>query len=184
VPHDRKARYRAMLADLVANRRRVSAFDLNDDSLARYYRKLQAFRPRYLYGYVSVLEVLARFIMDKGLKPIASVRSIITTSEVLSDAQRTLVESAFGVKIFNEYGCGEVGSIAHECEHGNLHIMADNLLIEVDGDKEGELIVTDFFNLKTPLIRYRLGDYGRLSGANCSCGRSLPVLDNVYGRAY
>ncbi|MGQ9424686.1 phenylacetate--CoA ligase family protein [Gilvimarinus sp. F26214L] len=184
VPHTRKARAKAWLTDLVANRKRLSAFNLNDQSMADYYRELQAFRPRYLYGYVSVIEALARFIRDQGLGPIVGIKSIITTSEILYPKSRAVIEAAFQVSVFNEYGCGEVGSVAHECEDGRLHLMADNLFVEVDGDREGELLVTDFFNYKTPLIRYRVGDYGRLSDSACSCGRGLPVLDKVYGRAY
>lgn len=184
VPHNRKGRLKAFLTDLVANRKRVSAFKLNADSLKMYYAELKAFKPTYLYGYVSVIETLADYVAESCLPPISSVKSIITTSEVLYPRSREKIESAFGVKVYNEYGCGEVGSIAHECEHGQMHIMADNILLEIDGDGEGEILVTDFYNYKTPIIRYRIGDYGSLSDEPCSCGRTLPVLSNVYGRAY
>jgi phenylacetate-CoA ligase len=184
VPHTRSGKLRALVTDLVANRKRISAFNLNADSLDAYYRELQSFEPRYLYGYVSAIEALARHVTDRKLPPIASLHSVITTSEILYSGARENIESAFGVKVHNEYGCGEVGSIAHECEHGRMHIMADNLLVEVDGDGQGELLVTDFHNYKTPLIRYRVGDYASLSDQGCSCGRGLPLLDNIYGRAY
>lgn len=184
VPHSAEGKLRALITDLVANRKRVSAFDLNESSLERYYRELERFKPSYLYGYVSVIEALANFVKRKGLPKISSVKSIITTSEVLYPRSREVIESALGVKVYNEYGCGEVGSIAHECEQGQMHIMADNLLLEVDGAGDGELLVTDFYNYKTPLIRYRVGDYGRLTGEGCACGRGLPVLSNIYGRAY
>lgn len=184
VPHTRKGRLKAAVTDWIANRKRISAFDLTTESLSCYYRQLAAFRPAYLYGYVSVLEALARHIDEQGLAPIPGVKSVITTSEVLYPGSRELIQNAFGVKVFNEYGCGEVGSIAHECEHGRMHIMADNLLVEIAGDNAGDIIVTDFHNRKMPLVRYRVGDYGRLSEENCPCGRKLPVLSDVYGRAY
>lgn len=184
VPHNRQGKLRALLADFVANRKRISAFNLNRQSLAAYYKNLQTFRPAYLYGYVSVIEALATYVREENPPPIPTLQCVITTSEVLYPAARSNIESAFGVKVFNEYGCGELGSIAHECERGSMHIMADNLLVEVDGDRQGELIVSDFYNYKTPLIRYRLGDYARLSNRPCSCGRGLPIIDNIYGRAY
>lgn len=184
VPHTRKGRMKAALTDFIANRKRLSAFDLDDESLLGYYRQLRRFKPAYLYGYVSVMEALARFIRDQKLPALSGLTSIVTTAEILYPQSRQLIESVFGVKVYNEYGCGEVGSVAHECEQGRLHIMADNLLLEIDGDGDGEILLTDFFNYKTPLVRYRVGDFGRLSPEPCACGRGLPVLADVYGRAY
>jgi phenylacetate-CoA ligase len=64
--------------------------------------------------------------------------------------------------------------------------MSDNLYLEIenDGSGSGEILVTDFFNYSTPMIRYRLGDYATLSNAACSCGRSFPVIESIHGRAY
>ena len=186
VPHSRAALKKATVADLVANRKRVSAFDLSSTSFLEYYNQAIRFRPRYIYGYVSVIEQFAKYVLEKGLSPLPSVVSIITTSEILTAGARETIERAFSAKVFNEYGCGEVGSIAHECEHGNMHLMADNLIVEVDseGSGSGEIIVTDLFNTATPLIRYRLGDYATLSGEKCSCGRGLPLVKGIHGRAY
>lgn len=186
IPHSKKARLFSYLTDLVANRKRASAFDLTEESLSRYYEECKTFKPKYIYGYVSVIEQFSKFIIENNMKPIASVKSVITTAEILNSNAKSIIESAFDTKVFNEYGCGEVGSIAHECEVGNMHIMADNLYLEVDSTEEncGEIIVTDFFNRATPLIRYRLGDYATLSNTQCSCGRSLPIIESIHGRAY
>ncbi|MDN3638504.1 hypothetical protein QWY82_06755 [Simiduia curdlanivorans] len=182
VPHSAKAKVKASIIDFIANRMRISAFDLDDKSLGNYYKKLLKFRPKYLYGYVSVIEALANHIDSHNLKPLSGLISIITTSEVLYPHARLKIEKCFGIKVFNEYGCGEVGSIAHECKSGNMHVMADNLFVETDST--GEIIVTDFHNLKTPLIRYRTGDFGELSNKPCSCGVTLPLLSKIQGRAY
>ena len=95
---------------------------------------------------------------------------------------------AFCTRVYNEYGCGEVGSIAHECEQGSMHIMAQNLIIEVVNgkrtDKSGKILVTDLFNYAMPLIRYDVGDYATLSELSCPCGRGLPVIEMIHGRAY
>ena len=186
VPHSKKAKRISNLTDLVVNRKRASAFDLTEESLSRYYEECKIFKPKYIYGYVSVIEQFAKYILDNDMKPISSVKSIITTAEILNSNARATIQSAFDTRVFNEYGCGEVGSIAHECEAGNMHIMADNLYLEVDGTEEnsGEIIVTDFFNKATPLIRYRLGDFATLSDIHCSCGRSLPLIESIHGRAY
>jgi len=186
VPHSGLGKFKAGLTDLAANRKRVSAFDLTSDSLAQYFSEALRFKPGYIYGYVSVIEIFARFVIEQGLPPISSLRAVITTSEILTPGSREIISQAFGVPVFNEYGCGEVGSIAHECEQGAMHVMADNLYLEIenDGSGSGEILVTDFFNYSTPMIRYRLGDYATLSDAACSCGRSFPVIDSIHGRAY
>ena len=129
----------------------------------------------------------AKFIIDKQYPKLPTLECIITTSEVLDEVSRELIESAFQVKVFNEYGCGEVGSIAHECEHGNMHILAQNLIVEIDnqeGKGDGEIVVTDLYNYAMPLIRYKLGDYANLTNATCACGRSLPIINKIHGRAY
>lgn len=186
VPHSKKARRLALFTDIIANRKRVSAFDLTEESLFRYFEECKVFKPKYIYGYVSVIEQFAKFIINNNLRPTPSIKAVITTAEILNSNARETIQEAFKVKVFNEYGCGEVGSIAHECEVGNMHIMADNLYLEVEQAEKnsGEIIVTDFFNRATPLIRYRLGDFATLSDENCSCGRTLPIIDSIHGRAY
>ena len=189
VPHNAKNAFKAKIIDFISNRKRVSAFNLTKESLDDYYQTLMKFKPSYLYGYVSVIRRFSEHIREYNLPKIESVRSIITTSEVLTDGDRKVIEDVWKIKIFNEYGCGEVGSIAHECEHGSMHIVADNMLIEIIGEdghpaETGEVVVTDFFNYATPMIRYRVGDFATLSNDPCPCGRTLPILKGIHGRAY
>lgn len=185
VPLSGRARLKAHITDLVANRVRLSAFEMNEVSFRRYHKQLLRFKPHYLYGYVSMLTEFAAFMEAEALSLPSSVRSVITTSEVLDETNRARLYRGFGVPVFNEYGCGEVGSIAHECEHGRLHLMAENIYVTTDPpNTTGELMVTDLHNRAMPLINYRLGDYGRISTTPCPCGRGLPVLEKLHGRAY
>lgn len=189
IPHSSSGRLRARLLDFLANRKRLSMFGVGEADLASFHGQLLRFKPHYLYGYVSALVEYMRFLQDtrRALPP--SVRCMVTTSELLDDASRVLLEQSSGLKVFNEYGCGEVGSIAHECERGRLHVMSDNLVLEclpAEGlpDGLGDLVVTDLYNTAMPLIRYRLGDLGRLSDSPCSCGKPYPLLERIVGRAY
>ena len=189
VPLTSKSRYISKVVDFISNRSRLSAFSITEVELDKYYEKLVKINPAYLYGYVSMITVFAEHIKNKGYPALPSLRSVITTSEVLDETSRTTIEKAFNVKVYNEYGCGEVGSIAHECEYGNMHIMAENMIVEIDkadspDGTSGEIIVTDLFNYAMPLIRYRIGDFATLSSEKCSCGRGLPILKHVHGRAY
>jgi phenylacetate-CoA ligase len=84
-----------------------------------------------------------------------------------------------------------VGTIALQCPvSGLLHVQAESLIVEVldaagRACKEGEIgrvVATDLHNFATPLIRYELGDYAEV-GPACPCGRGLPTLKRVLGRA-
>lgn len=186
-PISPSARLRYRLVDFVSNRIRLSAFDLSDDKLEAFHRRLVRFKPAYVYGYVSAIRELVEFLHRRELRLPGSVKCIVTTSELLTKEVRDELGSRTGLRVFNEYGCGEVGSIAHECEQGELHIMSENLLLEIDSPtpgEPGEIVVTDLHNHVTPMLRYRLGDFATLSSRKCRCQRGLPVLDEVYGRAY
>jgi phenylacetate-CoA ligase len=188
---DRKGQWRAALIDFVCNRKRCSAFDFDDETLLRYHDVLTKFKPTYFYGYVSMLAQFAKFYQKRGLEPSYDLRCIISTSEVLTSGHRSLLEEVFHTSVFNEYGCGELGTIAHECEHSSLHVSDENMILEIlDGDEPcgpnqpGEMVITELNNSVAPLIRYRTGDFACWSEHGCPCGRSLSVITDIFGRAY
>lgn len=192
VPHQENARRRARMIDLVTNRVRLSAFDFSDEELREYFDLINREKPVYFYGYVSMIRQFAEFLQKNNLSLSFSPRCIITTSEVLLPKDKQLLEKVFSCGVFNEYGCGEVGTIAHECDQGNLHINTENIIVEIVDDKgmvlpngqTGEIVVTDLTNYYMPLIRYKLNDYGAISNEICGCGRRLPILTHLHGRAY
>ncbi|MEQ1530355.1 MAG: phenylacetate--CoA ligase family protein, partial [Methylococcales bacterium] len=49
--------------------------------------------------------------------------------------------------------------------------------------ESGEIVVTHLATRDFPFIRYRTGDIGVLSDDQCSCGRGLPLLKEIQGRA-
>ncbi len=191
VPHGRKDRWRARTIDFVCNRIRLSAFDVAPERMAEVWQRILSAHPVYFYGYVSILREFARYVEEDAVRDGLKLKCVITTSEVLTEPTRALLAEAFGTRVFNEYGCGELGTIAHECEHGSLHLSEENMLVEIfDGDRpcppgqQGEIVVTELNNVAFPLIRYRTGDLGTISPEACPCGRSLRVLQHVHGRAY
>jgi len=44
-------------------------------------------------------------------------------------------------------------------------------------------VVTDLLNYGMPMIRYNIGDLGTPSAETCPCGRGLPLMKDVQGRA-
>lgn len=187
-----KRRLRFALADFAMNRLRFSAFGVSEADLEQYWSMCVRFQPRYFYGYVSMLESFARFVSNSDKDGVRlGVRAIVTTSEILTGTQRELLESTFGAPVQNEYGCGEVGPIAYECESGGMHLMSENVFVEIldENDQpvhvgeEGNVCVTDLNNLAMPLLRYRIGDRA-VKLDRCSCGRGFPVLGSIRGRVY
>ncbi len=191
VPHDSSSHRKAQLIDFVCNRMRIPAFNFSETDMEAYLVVLRKKKPRYFYGYVSMLAEFARFLDRRGESLGFDLKCVISTSEVLGEAERQLLSRVFQAPVFNEYGCGELGTVAHECEKGSLHLSEENMVVEIyDGDRPagpgepGELVVTELNNLGFPLIRYRTGDFGTLQEGTCSCGRTLRCLAGIQGRAY
>ena len=189
VPADVRARIRERIKDILMNRIRWSAYQLDPNALRTFYAQIQRFRPNYLYGYTTCLHDFSRFVLSEGLDTIAwRLKAAIVTSETLSLDAREKIEEALHCRVVNEYGCTETGIIAFECPAGQMHIAAEAQYVEVEQKPEassngpGEIIVTDLHNYSMPIIRYRLGDVVRLGDHSCSCGRGLPLVKDISGR--
>jgi len=191
-PFGQRARFLTGLTDLAMNRIRFSAFAFDDESLEKYWSACQRFRPQYFHGYVSMLAEFAQFVLATGKDGLGlRLKSIIATSEVLMPAQRKLLESVFGCPVQVEYGCGEMGPIAYGCEKGTLHLLTPDVYVEFLRDdntpagigETARLVLTDLNNQAMHLLRYDIGDYG-IAGTPCDCGRGLPTLEKIWGRAY
>ena len=102
-PINTSAHAKSRLRDLLLNRERFSAFNFTPATLLEFSQRLERFNPAYLYGYVSMLTSMARFIREDGrLLKLPSLKAVISTSEILTEDSRRLLESVFGVKVFNE----------------------------------------------------------------------------------
>jgi phenylacetate-CoA ligase len=144
-------RLSAIAADGAMNRTTFAAFAFDESDLARYWERCLSIRPRWIYGYVSMIEEFARFVASRGYDGSGlGLDVVVTTAEALTEVQRDLISDVFGAPVQDEYGCGEVGPIAYECPQGSLHLMAENLLVEVVDDAgermgtggSGEILVT------------------------------------------
>jgi len=167
----------------------LDAAHLSEAKLRQFRDALCRRRPKILQAYARVLVLLARFLEHHRLE-VPRPQGIISSAEVLDDAERALVERVFGCRVFNRYGCREVSVIASECDaHDGLHVMAEGLYVEIEtphGPAQpgeiGSVLITDLLNHAMPLIRYRIGDMAAWASGSCSCGRALPRLEKIAGR--
>jgi phenylacetate-CoA ligase len=151
---------------------------------------LRRYRIKYMLGYTSSLYALAQEILWAGLEPV-KMAVVITNAEPVPDYQREAISEAFQCPVRETYGMAEIVVSAGECSQGSLHLWPEAGWLEVlDGGRpvergaSGELVCTGFLNPDMPLVRYRVGDRGAMgdASADCSCGRSLPLLGSVEGR--
>ena len=167
----------------------LNAANLTDAKMAAFHEAVGRFRPRVILAYAGCAVLFARYLLAHGLKPYRPL-ALVTSAEVLTEADRALLQATFGCPVFNRYGSREVSIIASECSHHNgLHVMVEGLYVEVVRGAEharpgepGALLVTDLLNFGMPLIRYRIGDVGSWAEGPCACGRTLPRLATVNGR--
>lgn len=163
---------------------------LSPESVRAFARSWRRQRPTLLFGHAHSLYLLARTVRDLEIDDVRP-NAILATSMMLLSHERAVIEQVFGIKVFDRYGCEEVGLIGCECErHAGMHVNIDHLIVEFlreDGQsaQPGEpaaVVVTDLINDVMPMLRYRVEDLAAPMSGACDCGRSMPLMNNVAGR--
>lgn len=164
----------------ILNRVQLAAFNVTSTAMLSVYRKMQQRKVKYLYGYSSSIYYFSRFLEAQNISGRElNLKVVITTSDMLPDDQKTFLESFWACPAIKEYGAGETGIIAFECEKRNLHVTQENVFLEI---VDGEVIVTPLINIAMPLLRYRLNDVASLKQGTCECGRHLQLMESLQGR--
>lgn len=166
-----------------------SPFHLRKDTTHFYVDALHKHKIQWMTGYAVSYFLLAKFILDQGLE-VPPLKAVITTSEKVTPEMRSVMESAYHCKVYEEYSTVENALFASECEHGRLHVSPDVGIVEIlrpdgspcDPGEVGEVVTTCLMRTFQPMIRYRLGDLAAWDPYPCPCGRSMPVLREVVGR--
>lgn len=169
----------------------MSSYHLAPNLIGHYLDALVAYRISYLFGYTSSVFALAQEMVRLKRTDI-KLKVVITEAEPLFEHQRRVIEEAFQCPVRETYGMGEQVTAASECASGTLHQWPEIGRVEVLGEtgivgegEFGELVCTSLLNSDMPLIRYRVGDRGRLfAGGSCDCGRSLPSIEIVEAGSY
>ena len=169
----------------------LDAYSITHEKMAQFTSLLGKYKPKIIAGYAGSISLYAKYLSDMGISDIQP-RAVITSAEALSATNRQLIERVFNCKVFERYGCRELGPIASECEeHKCLHINAEGVFLEIlnpetglpaDIGEMGEIVITDLLNHAMPFIRYKIGDMGRVYEDSCNCNRGLPCLGAVEGR--
>lgn len=161
-----------------------ASLDLHDkvDALCRL-------DPVFIYTFPSYLELLLNVLAETGRK-LPSLRKLFTGAEVLEDSLRQRTKQVLGVEIAENYGSTEA-FLAWQCPEGKFHVNAEHVFVEIVDEQGraaapgeiGKVLVTTLENRLAPLVRYEIGDYAVAADGNCRCGRTLPLIGKIIGRA-
>lgn len=164
--------------------------NLSEKNLTDYYHVMVEKKCTALIAYPSTLETAVDF-WSKTFTNESAVKTIISTSETLTDEVKAKLRSFFGdeVGIYARYSNTENGILGQETgESGVYKLNWASYYFEIlkmDSDEpaeEGELgriIVTDLYNKAFPMIRYDTGDVAKMhkTGDNV-----LPEFAELFGR--
>jgi len=179
------------LRDWLLDTQLLSAFEMSEPVMSRYLDLIEKGRCRTIMSYPSSIYLLSLYAQKTGRNMRRTgIKTIFVTGEILFEHQRELIADTFNCPVGNGYGGRDSGFVCHECPQGGMHIMADATIVEildpqgqpVPQGESGEIVVTDLYSREVPFIRYATGDIGALTGRRCTCGRPMPLLENIQGR--
>lgn len=198
-PRSRSAKLKSWLRsqrDYLLGELQIDSLFALGEHLAQTWQNWRRFNPVRITAFPSVLTRLIQVGRQVGCRMgNGDLRRFFLTGEVTFPWQRQLIEQELGVPVAENYGVQEVGALAYECDYGSWHTCAESVLVEFMRQgrpaRPGELaevVATGLESLAMPMIRYCTGDIVRVPAggawsAQCRCGRGLPIMPPVLGRA-
>ena len=159
--------------------------------IAALIQTLRDVAPDYVCTFPSLLlEILRRAREERISLP--ALKEAVVVGEASPPELSALCREVWNAPLSSTYTAGEAGAIAYQClEEGRWHIQAEKSIVEVLDSagqpcavgKTGNVVLTPLHNFAMPLLRYEIGDLATVGSGPCGCGRLLPVLDAIPGRA-
>jgi phenylacetate-CoA ligase len=156
--------------------------------LDAYLDRISGERPSLVRGLPSYLVWLADRAAERDMR-FPGLRAVLPFGGLMSHAMAQRVCRGFGAPFRDVYGTSEFGAIGVSCGSGRgVHLFEDLFVVEVlrggrpaEPEAVGRIVVTDLTNRAMGLVRYELGDIGRMIEEPCRCGRPGRRLE-VSGR--
>jgi phenylacetate-CoA ligase len=179
------------LKDLLLRTHYVSAFDLSDETLDVYLDTIEKKKLKYVMGYAGSMYLLAVRAAETGFD--RKLEGVVSWGDNLYSHYRSMIETQFGCRVTDTYGCGEGIQIAAQCgmNDGAYHVFMPHVIVEIVDENDqpvprgevGNILLTRLDAGAMPLVRYRVGDLGRAHlSDSCPCGRGLTMLAKIEGR--
>ncbi len=147
--------YRPLTRTLV-----LSSYQMTDQNLPVYVKKIQELHPGYFIGYPSAITMLASYMKHHSIE-VKGVKAVHLFGETIYDWQREFLESFFHCRVHGQYGHREQCVLSGTCETANTyHLFPDYGYAELV-DRNGNPITKE---------------------QQCECGRQVQLLKSVEGR--
>lgn len=169
----------------------VDGYRLTNQTVSRVMEMVEQNRPVAMYGFTSMLEFVARTVVDeKRNVPAGWVQTAWNGGEMLFPEQSAIFKKAFGVPILNRYGGRELSTIACQYDAGGpLQVLRPWVFLElVDGQgkpcgagESGRVLLTSTICRGTPFLRYEVGDIA-IHDSSLSTEAGIIALQELQGR--
>lgn len=139
----------------------------------------------FIYGYPSGIDFYVKHLekINKNYNN-KMLKAVICTSEMLINETKERIENYFKVPVLNSYGARDGNLVASEINIDGVkgfHYNYQDCLVESlkidDNLGENELIITNLNCHLFPIIRYRVGDIGKVDMIN-----NIPLIISFKGR--
>lgn len=155
----------------------------DDENMRQYYNEIIKFKPEWLFFQPSNFIKLTEYMIRNNLEKPSSIRYIEFTGEPLLPRAVELADEYYNCEYANMYGTTETNGIAYLCPFKNMHVLDENVFVEIPNNNFGEAIITSLTNNVFPLIRYEIGDIIKITKCDeCECGLKGYVIDEITGR--
>jgi phenylacetate-CoA ligase len=167
-----------------------SSYHLDESTVAAYLTALREARVEALAAYPSSAYLLARYMEERAER--LPLTCVVTSSEPLLPIVREVIEDRFECRVFDTYGSAERVAFSSECEeHAGHHVFSEYGVLEIVDEQgspvppgePGQIVATGLHNFAMPLIRYATGDTAAFRPGVCPCGRTLPLISGITGKA-
>lgn len=180
----------------------ATAVPAGDGSTERILKTTEKLDADGLFGTASYHQ----YLIDRAPETIGKEVKEMSLDKLIGGGEPGMANPEIRQQLYDAYGAkraaevmgiGDVAAaLSGECaEEDGMHLVCQEYVhvelidpeteepIEMASGAEGELVYTPLGREATPLLRFRSGDYARITGfGKCSCGRTSPKIQ-VIGRA-
>ena len=138
----------------------LSSYNINRENIEKYVKLLREFRPRFISGYPSSLEILSNALCRINTQ--LNIPIAVTSSETLHGFQREKIKTYLGATCYDWYGNAERTVAIEQYPSGQYYFVPGYSINEV---YNSHMLTTSLFNDSFPLIRYMVNDVIELSSS-------------------
>jgi len=145
-------------------------------------------KPKFIHGPGGSIRQFCELLIEQGHADILKDVIIEWCSESATNHKERLEPFVKG--FHQQYGLAELPTVGSPDGEGNIRIVMEQGVVEiidetgiaVPNGTEGFIVVTDFNNTATPIVRYKCGDRGKMAEYTNRDGLSYYILYDIIGR--